>query len=138
MDKIQHFSTRGADSLVKTTKHLFTCKTINMEQPESQEVGKIFCLGGRMAILEELKGQRHFSLRKFYAHYTDLIHEGSSRPRQILWKENKHRSLTILSLNLSSTLIPSCVSLDKLLDHSEPYSHLKNGAGDDHLVILLK
>lgn len=86
MDKIQHSSTRGADALVvKTTMHLFTCKTINMEQPESHEVGRTFCLGGRMTILEELKGQRHFSPRKFYAHHRDFkIHEGSSRPRQIL------------------------------------------------------
>lgn len=60
MDKIQHSSTRGGDALVKTTKRLFTCNTINMEQLESQEVGKTYCLGGMMTILEELKGQRHF------------------------------------------------------------------------------
>lgn len=43
-----------------------------------------------------------------------------------------------LVLNPSSAPSSSCVSLNELLDHSELQALLKNGAGDDYLVVLLK
>lgn len=93
-----------------------------------------------MTILEELDGDGHFRPREFHAqHHRDKrTSEGS------LWKVGtveryKHCSLSNLGLNLSSALLPSCESLDKLLDHSEPQVlHLKNGAGNDQLAVLLK
>ena len=104
---------------------------------ESPEAGETFGLGRRVTLLEELEGKGRFRPGEFHAQ-----HHGGMRsmrgPLRMAGKRGAPQSDNLV-LNPSSAPLPSCVSLDKLLDLSEFQApHLRNDARVDHLAVLLK